>query len=78
MQEQKTAFNRAMAQARATTADAERVVTLAQQEATRLEASLQAVPGKVGFLKRLWWHLTQHFDAKAYYQEQAATAGIRG
>jgi hypothetical protein len=70
------AFNRGMAQARAVVADAERGVTLAEGEAKRVEDAMRRVPDEVGFFKRLKWRLFDHFDAKAYFKAQAATAGI--
>lgn len=70
------AFNRGMAAARAGVVDAQRGVSQADEEAQRVEASMRAVPNKVGFFKRWKWKLIDHFDAKAYFKDQTAKLGL--
>ena len=68
--DEQQAFNRGMAGYRAQVRDAEAALDVARRQLAAREADFNQIPGEVGFFKKLWWKLVDHFDAKGYWEDQ--------
>jgi chromosome segregation ATPase len=68
------AYNHQMAASRAVVGDAQRRVDQAQAAATEAQNRLAHLGKEVGWWRKFWWKLSDHFDAGKFMDEQVKLA----